>query len=76
MDLDSPNDKNMTKKHPCFILLVLALSAQLMAAELPETSRDTWLDDEPEFLKVDEAFVLSTEVAADGAILARWEMPG
>ena len=67
-------DKNMTKKYPWILLLVLALSSQLPAAELPETSRDAWLDDEPVFLKVDEAFVLSTQVAADGAILARWEM--
>jgi thiol:disulfide interchange protein DsbD len=36
---------------------------------------DSWLEDEAEFLPVDEAFVLSVEVAADGAVLARWEMP-
>ncbi|MCZ6617013.1 MAG: protein-disulfide reductase DsbD [Gammaproteobacteria bacterium] len=39
-----------------------------------ETSGDSWLDEEPQFLRVDEAFALSTEVAADGAILASWEI--
>ena len=52
----------------CVGLGILSLSAGARAA-------DAWLQDEPEFLRVDEAFVLSTELAADGAILARWEMP-
>ena len=34
-----------------------------------------WLDEEPEFLPVDEAFALSTETADDGALLAYWDMP-
>lgn len=35
-----------------------------------------WLaEQEVKFLKVDEAFVLTTEQGADGALLARWEMP-
>ena len=36
---------------------------------------DAWLEQEEEFLPVDEAFVLSAEVGADGAVLAKWEMP-
>ena len=33
------------------------------------------LGEAPEFLPVDEAFVLSTELADDGALLAYWDMP-
>ena len=32
---------------------------------------DEWSFEEPEFLPVDEAFVLSAEVARDGSVLAR-----
>lgn len=53
------------------VLMVLGSSAQ--GAEFARTA-DSWLDEEREFLRVDEAFVLSTEVAADGAILAYWEI--
>ena len=55
------------------LLAVFAFCSGALAAEF-EQSADSWLDDEPEFLRVDEAFVLSTEVAADGAILAYWEI--
>jgi len=35
-----------------------------------------WLaEQDVEFLKVDQAFALSTERGSDGALLARWEMP-
>ena len=36
-----------------------------------------WLSEqeEPAFLKVDQAFALTTERLADGTLLARWEMP-
>ncbi len=53
------------------LILVIAapLSAPLNAAELG------WLDEPPQFLPVDEAFVLSTEVGQDGALLAYWDMP-
>ena len=52
-------------------MLALALGVAQMgtAAELE------WLDEEPEFLPVDEAFALSTETAEDGALLAYWDMP-
>jgi len=33
-----------------------------------------WLGQQPEFLPVHEAFRLTTELAPDGAVLARWEM--
>ncbi len=38
------------------------------------TGRDEWSFEEPEFLPVDEAFVLSAEVSDDGSLLARWEI--
>ena len=56
----------------CLAYILLGLAVGLGASAW---AADAWLEDEPEFLRVDEAFVLSTEVAADGAILARWEMP-
>ena len=35
-----------------------------------------WLaEQDVEFLKVDQAFALTTELGSDGALLARWEMP-
>ena len=35
-----------------------------------------WLaEQDVEFLKVDQAFALTTEIGQDGALLARWEMP-
>ena len=50
-------------------LLAFGLAAALAA---PEPS---WPGEAPEFLPVDEAFVLSTEVGDDGALLAYWDMP-
>jgi thiol:disulfide interchange protein DsbD len=35
---------------------------------------DEWSFEEPEFLHVDEAFVLNAEVGQDGSVLARWEI--
>ena len=59
--------------HPGRLLWIPAVG---FAAELPDGKpRDVWSFEEPEFLPVDEAFRLSTEVAPDGAVLARWEMP-
>ncbi len=58
-------------------LVLGVVSPALFAADLPTGGGldDPWLQEEDEFLPVHEAFVLSTEVAADGAVLARWEMP-
>lgn len=36
---------------------------------------DPWLDDQPEFLKVDEAFQFSAETDPNGNVIARWTMP-
>ena len=49
--------------------LAFGVAQAAAAAELD------WLDEEPEFLPVDEAFALSTETAEDGALLAYWDMP-
>ncbi len=58
-----------------FLLIALLLtSGTALGADLAG-GPDPWLEEEDDFLPVDEAFVLSTEVAADGSILARWEMP-
>jgi thiol:disulfide interchange protein DsbD len=35
---------------------------------------DDWSFEEPDFLPVDEAFVLTAEVAPDGSVLARWDI--
>ena len=55
----------------------LAAWALLGAAALPAAEAPDWLNGEPEFLPVDEAFALSAKTAADGALLARWTLaPG
>ena len=48
------------------MVFLLALASPGLAAER------NWLDAEPEFLPVDEAFVLSAEFDGDGALVARW----
>lgn len=70
---------------PLLALLVLGGSpvsaADLAAAGLSNDGLSNngaarWLaEQEVEFLKVDQAFALTTEQGADGALLARWEMP-
>jgi thiol:disulfide interchange protein DsbD len=50
--------------------LVLLAGGTAHAADLSQ-----WLEQEPDFLPVDEAFRLTTEVAPDGAVVARWQMP-
>lgn len=57
----------------CACALVGLIGQPATAQELRSLG-DSWLDDEPNFLPVDQAFVLSTELAPDGAVLARWEM--
>ena len=50
-------------------LALLSLLPGLVAAA-------DWLNsDEPEFLRVDQAFALTTELADNGDLVARWEMP-
>jgi thiol:disulfide interchange protein DsbD len=50
-----------------------ALAGSAAAAGLG--AQGNLLDEEPEFLTVDQAFVLTTDTAPDGALHARWEMP-
>ena len=50
---------------------VICALALVLAAISPAAAQD-WLDEEPEFLPVDEAFVLSAELDGDGALVARW----
>ena len=54
--------------------VLTGLIGQPIAALELTSPGDPWLDDEPKFLPVDQAFVLSTELAADGAVLVRWDM--
>ena len=51
------------------LIPVLAL---LAFAGLGQFAQGGWLDDEPEFLSVDEAFVLSVGLDGDGALVAKW----
>jgi thiol:disulfide interchange protein DsbD len=53
--------------------LLLPLSAA--AAELGSANGDDWLTEEEEFLKVDEAFRLTTSINAKGDLYANWQMP-
>lgn len=64
-----------------FALIVVLLSAPAVHAASPLDSGgsvgskvDTWSFEEPDFLPVDEAFVMSAEVGEDGALLVRWEI--
>mgnify|MGYP002814758453 CR=1 FL=1 len=56
----------------CSAALLLCVCACLAVAT---SAQDSWLDDEPEFLPVDVAFVLSADVGLDGALVANWQMP-
>lgn len=47
----------------------------LWAAAGSVSAADPWLDDQPEFLSVDQAFVFDAEADADGNVVARWTMP-
>ncbi len=55
---------------------LLDASTQLDKAPVARSADkvDEWSFEEPEFLHVDEAFVLSAEAAPDGSVLARWEI--
>ncbi|MFU8817894.1 MAG: protein-disulfide reductase DsbD [Pseudomonadales bacterium] len=60
---------------PRLVLLVLCLLIAGQAAAAQGSALQRWLGQAPEFLPVDEAFRLHTELGSDGALLARWEMP-
>ena len=59
-------------------LPAIGLTASALLDETATADRsekvDEWSFEEPEFLHVDEAFVLSVEVAQDGSVLAYWEI--
>ncbi|MEZ5560697.1 MAG: protein-disulfide reductase DsbD [Pseudomonadales bacterium] len=55
--------------------MALLLGAAAGWAAEGTTALQGWLDRDQEFLRVDEAFVLTVELDREGAILARWQMP-
>ena len=58
------------------LFLVSALMAvHAGAQDLGKRDFSELFDEEPEFLPVDEAFVLNAEVADDGSVRAHWVMP-
>ena len=61
----------MRTKALWLLLFALGLPA-VHAAELAGGEFSNLLDDEPAFLKVDEAFVLDATIAEDGSLLASW----
>ena len=56
-----------------FWLMAAAGAAASALDDLP-AGASAWLSEQPAFLPVDEAFVMSAEVAPDGAILVRWDI--
>ena len=54
-------------------LLAAAVVSALLAGVAG--AADPWLEEEDDFLHVDEAFVMSADVAPDGSLQARWQMP-
>ena len=66
-------------RHSVALYVLLALMAlnvgALRAADLGFSGGDAWLAEEEEFLKVDEAFVLSASLNPNGVLVAHWDMP-
>ncbi|MEM1434486.1 MAG: protein-disulfide reductase DsbD [Pseudomonadota bacterium] len=54
--------------------LLLLLAAPVLLS-VSTAQADDWLEDEPEFLPVDQAFRFSAETNAEGDLVARWQMP-
>ncbi len=69
-----PTSRTTRSARPAPWLWLLWCSLWLSGAPLALGAEFEW-DDDPEFLPVDEAFVLSTETGTDGALLAYWNMP-
>jgi thiol:disulfide interchange protein DsbD len=61
------------RKNRWSLLWLALLAPAALAADL-DSSAPNLLEDEPEFLSADQAFVLSAELK-DGALQAHWEMP-
>jgi len=57
------------------LLAVMLCTPAAQASEFEFSGGDDWLSQEDEFLKVDEAFVISATLADDGALKVRWDMP-
>ncbi len=55
-------------------IVVLLAGFLSVAAALGQAAAQNGLIQEPEFLPVEQAFVLSTEVDGDGALVARWDI--
>jgi len=53
------------------MIIALALTFGASGAQ----AATDWLDEEPEFLRVDEAFRLTAELNPNRTIVARWQMP-
>lgn len=58
----------------CFATTRLMLPLIMLFASGVQAA-DPWLDEQPEFLKVDDAFVFSADVDESGNVVARWTMP-
>ena len=58
-----------------WILLLMLPVAVLHAEEFPFGDDDALFTQEEEFLKVDEAFILSASLSREGALQAHWDMP-
>ncbi len=56
-------------------LYSVIIAAALTFAVPGAQAATDWLDEEPEFLRVDEAFRLTAELNANRSIVARWQMP-
>ena len=61
---------------PGAVVLAADAGGSLANDGLSNNGAAKWLaEQDVEFLKVDQAFALTTELGSDGALLARWEMP-
>ena len=61
-----------------FLIATTALATPVAANASEFESNDVLkalIDEQPVFLKVDEAFVLTTDFLSDGVLTARWQMP-
>lgn len=57
----------------CTLMVVAAVAGH--AEEFDFGGQDDWLAGEEEFLKVDEAFILSASLGTEGEMQVRWDMP-
>jgi thioredoxin:protein disulfide reductase len=74
MDRIAHDEPGMFKHGRILFLALLVLGPVAFAAGAKKDFSHL-LDDEPEFLSVDKAFLFSAELAADGSLQAQWQMP-